>query len=215
MAFPTTSLLDAFTRANSANLGANWTNQPYYFDDNWTIVSNQAGTTAATGWNRSGGYWSASTFGADIEAYLTVAALPPAFKKIQVLGRIQSPGTSGNGYCLDLFLNNTQWEYRIYRIDAGSLTQLGSTVNGTLTAGDTLGISVVGTAITGYQKTGGTWSTILSQTDATYSGVGYIGMWSDGTTTKTDDFRGGTVVTGGGGPTILLLNTIPNNLVRM
>jgi hypothetical protein len=53
---------------------------------------------------------------------------------------------------------------------------------------------MIGSTITIYRKTGGVWSSVKTCTDSTYSSAGKIGLETQGTTARLDNFGGGTVV---------------------
>lgn len=73
--FPTAPVLDNFNRGNSSNLGSSWTNSGVL--SGWSISSNNLRAQAAFGLPLSNN-WSAATFGASQEAFVTIADLGPA-----------------------------------------------------------------------------------------------------------------------------------------
>ena len=69
MAFPLTSVVDTFDRANANNLGANWI---IVWGTGPGIISNQVYRDEADDWALP--YWS-SAFGAAAEAYMTIPTM--------------------------------------------------------------------------------------------------------------------------------------------
>ena len=101
-----------------------------------------------------------------------------------------------DGYRCDFFKRAATDDSRIVRFDNGSGTILTSFVNAEYAAGDKVGASMIGTTITTYVYTGGTWNQVDTFSDATYAS-GKIGLSSLGATPgRQDDFGGGTVVAG-------------------
>ncbi len=101
-------------------------------------------------------------------------------------------GGTLNGYYL--FVNSTS--AKLYRIDSGTNTQLGADFTQTIATGDSFGMSLVGSTITVYFKAAaGSWTSLGTRTDATYSAAGKIGIrGADGTNISlADDFGGGTL----------------------
>ena len=194
MAFPTTGLLDAFTRANEnplANGTWNATN-PFGSGTLCKLLSNVA--TGAGSFGNS--YWDAATFGADTEVYFTY------FTRSSQSGchlRLQSPGTAGvDGY--EALLESGNTAAAIWRIDNGAETKLGANITTSYADGDSLGFEAIGSTLTLYKKTAGSWSATDNRSDATYGSAGNIGIAQNDTTGELDDYSGGTVVTAAGQP---------------
>ncbi len=193
MAFPTTGILDAFTRADNADLGTNWTTPTLEGDLPMEIVSNQAGYSIADNSFRDE-YWNAATFGPDCEVYYTVATKPLVTTPVYMFLRLQSPGTSGvDGYYCEIINEVATDDGGIYRLDNGAFTQLGASLSQEWTDGDGLGLEAIGSAIKAYRRSSGTWSELASRTDSTYGSAGNIGIGIQGNTPRLDDFGGGTV----------------------
>jgi hypothetical protein len=185
VAFPTTSVLDDFNRANGL-LGANWTtlgggaNPP-------RITSNQAGNNGASG-AYVGAYWNGTTYGADTECYMTV----PVFNDyVGVYARVGTPTGNKTGYQASWSGSNLTLQRHN---GDGSTTQLGSTVSVSQANNEKLGIECRGTTIKVYTDTGGGWVERISQTDSNYTSAGYVAwdLYDVGTLTRVDDFAGGT-----------------------
>lgn len=208
MAFPRNGVLDDFNRADAASLGANWTE---FFSTgassgNQSIISNQLYQQHGGFSNYTGMYWNPSTFGADCEAYLTIATKwsnvsndDPA-----IYARVKDPGDSTyDGYSVSPKggLNTIG----ISRQDNGVGTQLGATVSQTISTGHKFGIEIIGSTIRAYYDTGSGWVNLVTRTDTTYPDAGYLGFYLPGNVTngRWDDFGGGTITT----PTITYILT--------
>ncbi len=143
------------------------------------------------------GYWSAASFGPGQEVYASVPAFNNAYVGLWL--RVSNPNASNlNGYLVAFYKagygTNT---IRIFRFDsAGSASQLGADIAQTITDGDSIGASIVGSTITVYYKVGaGAWTNRGTRTDNTYSTSGRIGLEIG--SGSVDDFGGGTAGTGG------------------
>ena len=201
MAFPTTSVLDAFNRTNG-DLGAGWTSPIYPGADDWSIVSNVAVPDSWVSPVFADDYWNAATFGPNSEAYADMPTLPQDYCQDWVSCRLASEGGSSlDGYQVQyLYIASGTDQIYILRLEGASNTQLGATISQDFSNGDSLGIEAIGSAITAYRKTGGTWASLGSRTDTTYTAAGHIGMGGDDSTSLLDNFGGGTVAAAGGQP---------------
>lgn len=210
MTFPTTSVLDDFNRANAKPPSANWS-KIYWAVDNVSLVSNQIVGAAASETDAS--YWNVETFGADCEAYATIASRATSgdYANMTLEVRIQDPAASTyDGYELEVVMREGGSNVNILRIWKyvdNDYEQLGSDIATTVNNGDAFGIEVTGTSTTtirAYRKpSGGSWGQVGSDitdssspiTSAGYIGVGFYNNAS--AATSADDFGGGTVVAGG------------------
>jgi hypothetical protein len=179
---PRDAVLDNFNRANGA-IGLNWGQIFGGFVD-LAISGSEAVDPSASSfaWN----YWAAQ-FGPDSEAYATITTL--STDAIRVCARMTNPTTSQrSGYCVQATGNT--WSIR--RIDNGTATQLGAVATQTVGAGSRFGITVVGTTITAWYAPSATagWTQVLTVTDSTYQGAGYIALEARGS--HLDNFGGGT-----------------------
>lgn len=187
MAFPTTGLLDQFDRADEGPPpSANWTNDIFGAGNNGlSVISNECGSSAGV----ANGYWSPVAFGPDCEVYCTVAVAPLADTgKIRLYLRLQNIGTgTTDGYLTEL--PKALGSVIIYRVDNAGITLLDFVSTPAFAAGDVLGFEAVGTALTVYKN----GAAIIATTDATYAGAGYVGVQLPDTTTRIDNFGGGTI----------------------
>ena len=142
MAFPTTGILDAFTRADGA-IGGSWVT-PFFGDTAPTIVSNQVKAPVLGGW--AGARYNAATYGADCETYITAVDNPGLSRILHV--RVSGTDASPNGYTLSA--DNTAF-CKVSRNDAGVATKLGADFSITaLPTGSAVGIERVSTKFSIY-----------------------------------------------------------------
>lgn len=194
------ALPDAFTRANSGDLGTEWTTVTS--DGAFSILSNSAVPTSYP--SDSAEYYNAITPGND-------QWCQAVFPTIGTAG-----GGVGTGLGLGLRMaTGTRTYYRLVACAAG--TELGvrdsggtySTLKTDTTAwanGDTIYFEVSGTTLT--VKRNGSTISALTTTDSTLSS-GRIGVTysseASGTNPNLDDFDGGTL---GGGAATLTISTM-------
>ena len=186
MGFPSlTTLIDNFNRTGPG-IGSNWTIPTGA--SAIQITSNQCSAAATTAL----GLWNPATFGADTDAYMTVSTLPVSGQGASVMARCKDISSGGtiDGYFVT-YQHGTGILVR--RLDNGSATTLASDST-TLVAGQKLGIRCIGSSIQAWYTVSGTWTAGPSATDSTYSAAGNIGIFLSGTTSRVDDFSGGTYV---------------------
>lgn len=200
MAFPTTSVLDNFNRADEATLsgGGNW-NGPTEGSprSSLTLTSNQVtGHSTST----SSSWWAASSFGPNSECGIRIPTKNVNGSTDYLWINLATPGsTAVDGYFIAVNYNSGTDTIEVYRIDNDGFTIINSAVNQEITAGDSIGVWHDGVnTLKVYLKTGGVWSLLGTFPAATYLS-GYIGLGADRDTGRLDDFFGGTV--SGGGPT--------------
>lgn len=181
-----TPILDTFTAANSTTLSANWTANVFANAfSSWQIVSNQA-EPATSGF--SSNWWNATSFGAQQEAFVTVAAIGTATGVFSLFVRL-TPGASGQAYWLSFDSAHVYIEKTL----TGTTTTVLDTIAHTLVNGEIIGISASGTTITAWSNTSGTWNNIGSVTDSSITGGGFIGIEDNNNTTIfLTNFGGGT-----------------------
>ena len=204
MAFPTTSVLDQFNRADGA-LGAAWSGAiPQSGDPQPTILSN----VVQFGSNHRSVWWNAGTFGPDSEVFGVVSTKPTnAAGWLSLYARIQSPGSAAwDGYRLEFGPLSGTDELTVDRMINNASTTL-ATITQEINAGDQIGMEVTGTGATVtirvYRHNGTSWAQIgsdVSDTDANrITAAGYIGFGAFESTpaARFDDFGGGTVSVAG------------------
>lgn len=195
--FPVPGVLDSFTRANAADLGANWSGPIQPSTGRNSIVSNQAAADA--GGNNSEDYWNVSTFGPDVDVYLTFPTLAVAGDTVRLFARLTDPNTgSVTGYFIEA------------QIGPPSFVRLRKTVNNivatiqpghdtflTISSGDSLGLRVRGNLLTAYHKVGaGAWTAVNQVSDTAISTAGNVGLTLQGSTVRADEFGAGTLDAG-------------------
>jgi hypothetical protein len=191
VAFPVTSLVDNFNRADGA-AGANWTVIGGASFETLQIATNQV---ASDGVLKEWARWNPSTFGPDSECYVTKTNSGAFALELMVGVRINGTDATPNGY----FLRVSGSTWQIFRCTGGTLTALSGTVSQALNTGDSIGIEVIGTVLKAYYKaSGGSWVNKLTYdttSDATkYTAAGYIGMRvDDGGVSTVDNFSGGSI----------------------
>jgi hypothetical protein len=200
MAFPTTAILDDFNRGNTGPpLSANWTADP----SNVGVGGHRVVSQVATQGEHS--YWSASTFGPDQEAYMTIVNMAGTVAALFM--RIQSAGTSSSDfYSVDWTTGGSLSVTRC--IDSFSVeTTIDSASVAAVANGYKLGAEVLGTGATVtinvYIDTGSGWTLALTASDTGATRVvaaGYIGFVTTNSAATVDNFGGGTVVVGGADP---------------
>lgn len=178
---------DDFTRAdeNPLSNGGSWTTKVLSTDADLKVVGNQC---AATSLARCGAYWNAAQFN-DCEAYLTLATMPTA-DGCGVWLRVQNPGSGSSSGYMGWYHPPTT-TLRIWRLDAGVLAALSSTVTISLAAGDMLWFRAAGGTLVLASGQAGVWTDRITQADPTYK-AGYIGIFGGADTAfRLDDFGGG------------------------
>lgn len=188
MAFPVTSVLDNFDRANGA-VGASWS-KIWSGDNDLYVASNQvANNGTVNAWSNGG--WNAATVGPDCECYLTIATVPTNVFNLYIRMDVLNTAGGPDGYRLSY---NGDGTFYIDRMDSGTATHLGTVISRSLSNGDAVGIEMVGSTFTFYYKaSGGSWTSVTTRTDATHSAAGYIGLEVQSTTIRGDNFGGGTI----------------------
>jgi hypothetical protein len=96
MAFPTTSVLDQFNRANG-DPGANWTGPSFGDANKLSIFSNQIESAAAA---FGAECWTASTFGPGIEVFADLASGISGGGSIRLIIIDSATSSTANGYYL-------------------------------------------------------------------------------------------------------------------
>lgn len=193
MTFPTRGVLDDFNRANEGPPpSASWAGPAWNGSGEIKVISNQCG---ADGAGYGDDYWNTS-FGPDSEVYVDIPTLPAAGEEMGLLLRGKDPGAGGlDGY--EVYMAQVAGAANdtvdIYRIDNEATTKLGATIVQEFAAGESLGFEAVGSNLTAYRKTGGSWASLGVRSDATYGAAGYIGVELQNTTVRVDGFGGGTV----------------------
>lgn len=182
------ALLDDFERADENPLSGsgNWPANADTGDGDLILSSNQVTcATIAT----SNMHWH-ETFGPHCEVFVTVATLPGGAKNVTLFLRLQNAGTATPSGYVAVFVSATPALLIYSRNDDGVGTTLGATEEFTWTAGDVMGLRMIGNKLQAYQN-GVALGT--GRTDSTYAAAGKIGLGGNDTTLRLDDFGGGTL----------------------
>lgn len=190
MAFPTTPVLDTFTRADENPLTGIWLGELTPGESQLQLLSNRAaGVNPDPLFN--GSY--TTPVGADCEAYATIP-VDDAGNRCEVYARVFIDVGGLDAYCVSRV--GSTWSIR-KKTNSGDAA-VGATATQAFSAGDSLGIACYGSTIEGwYKPAAGAWTLVLSRTDTTWTNAGYIGLRLFGTVYRADDFGGGTIASTG------------------
>ncbi len=195
---PVTAVLDDFNRPdNTGPPSASWSHLPAGSAGaaNNLLISSQQVTGMSGGSN--GDYWNVQQYGPDSEAWITVVAKPTTDSSVVALFvRLQNPGiSSSSGYqAIYTFHSSGADQYKILTRTNGAIAAtLASQTGPTLKAGDRLLLRAIGTTIELWRFSLGTWTRLLSATDTTYKGAGYVALSASNNVVAVDNFGGGTL----------------------
>jgi hypothetical protein len=188
MALPAT---DTFTTGSDATLTA--------YSSNWTITAGGFNVTAAddvcrstSGGAENGAYWNADTFSAD--QYAQAKVWLDAGTGVSMGVAVRATG-SGNYY--GVYLDQTT--YYLFRMDAGSWTQLATGTATGFVDGDTLRLEVTGSSpVSLVMKRNGTqFGSTYNDSDANRKTSGSAGVSgygnNSGSGAYVDDWEGGDI----------------------
>ena len=161
------ALIDDFNRADSGNLGGNWTLDPIGVTwnslDTWL---NHCRADQATAFG--GNYYNAQSFGPDCDVSCDINAMPTT-GQIRIMCRLENAGLpTATGYELEIDPSNA---YLVRLNSDGSRTTL-EVYGSAFAAGNKMKLEAIGTAIKAYRDSGAGFVQIMSQTDATHAGSG-------------------------------------------
>lgn len=192
MAFPTTSVLDDFNRADESPLdNSTWAGPIINGGAELKLVSNQVESVTVE--SRGSSYWTTS-FDADQEVYVDVVAVDQV---MSLYARTVDPGaTTRDGYQVVITSLTGPDNIVINRIDDESDTQLGASLSSNLSANDAIGLECQVSTISCYTRISGVWGLVGSRTDSTYTSGGVIGIDSSSFSSgaRIDNFGGGNLV---------------------
>lgn len=166
--FPSTPVLDAFTRADGA-IGASWIGQT----DGYAVQSN-----ALHVGNGGALYW-ASTLTAAQEAYVTLTSVDSGANEIDLLLKGQS---SDGCDVLEVLYAPSAHTVQVWTCEnSGAWTQQGSTLAATFQSGDRLGARANADGSVEVYQNSTLLGTILVDTSWPFTTTGgHIGVWVDG-----------------------------------
>lgn len=193
MEYPTTSILDSFTRGDEDPV-ANFSSAFGGAGDVFRLVSNAINADSLLN-GIATGYWDAGTFGPDMEAWVTVATKGANGEYASVFARMLNPGfPTTDLYDVRATTDAGTDIWTINRVDNAVGTPLGSTFTQEVSNGDGIGIRCIKDRISAWYRSGGVWTKLAERTDGTYSAAGYAGVGVNNTTVYFDDFGGGTFI---------------------
>ena len=179
------ALLTDFTGVDENPLsdGGNWSPISTLGTSGLKRISNTVGGVAA---GDCGSYWIPSTFGPDVEAYLTMGTVGGS---LGIFLRVQQPGGSNTFDGYRVRGNSSGSAASIERMDNATGTPL-SAPGAAWAAGDLIGMRCTGSRIELWRKpvATGIWGLLASATDTTYPLAGNIGVYANGTVGRADDF---------------------------
>jgi hypothetical protein len=192
MAFPVTPIIDTFTGTDGTSPPSNnWINNY----NGLRILSNRCAGTA-NDWNTATRNNGLVLVPGAIEMYADVPVLPD----VDGYGiNFYFTDISGNGYALEY-----QWvsagndTFKFFKMTGYAEDgQLGSTITQNLSAGDSIGFSLINGVLKAYRKpSGGSWGQIGSDVnDSTYLPDNQAALGIQGTVARVDNFGAGSPVT--------------------
>jgi hypothetical protein len=183
--FGDTGFKDRFNRPDEVP-ASGWGEVSFIFSPVFEVSSNQA--TSSNG----GCYLQVAKYGPDSEAWVTVKTWGSTdFAEVFVRYKDVEGANIEDGYKMEV-ANATNTAF-IQRIDNSIETTLGSSISYSPASGHKIGIEALGDQISGYNDTGGGWSSLGTRTDGTHTSSGRIGT-SAISGIIIDDFGGGTVL---------------------
>lgn len=196
--FPTTGILDAFTRTDEDPLGnGNWSGPVTSAVSQLKLITN-AVTSNIAGSTYGDSYWSANpNFGPDSEVFATLATKTADGDEVDVFIRCNQPGnTTVDGYVAEMIPAAGTDSLTDYRLDNGAFTALGSPISQEWASGEKMGKDAIGTTLTIYRFADGSWSSLGTRDGSAYNVTGFIGLGMRNQTGRWDDFSGGNVSAG-------------------
>ena len=201
MAFPTTGVLDSGVRSNENPLSdeGKWTNgqMPEAWGYSMQLLSN---VIKGGGASYNSAHRNNADYGPDVEVYVTVTAKDTTNgNDCNLFARLrQIAETTTDGYSLNIALAAGADVWSLLRWENGAYSAtLGATFTQEISAGDSVGLSIVGSTLTAwYKAVGGVWSRLAERDDATYPGAGKLGLVAYSTAWEFNDYGGGTVIEG-------------------
>jgi hypothetical protein len=198
MAFPTISLTptDSFNRVQNP-IANGWTQHLIFGGGSLQTDGSVAKSAAAAG-ATGGAIYTATSYGPDAEAILTIPTIPAAGQPVRLWLRMTDASGTGNGYSVRVTpaagAGNDVWG--VYYVLGGISTLIGASLNTgpDIVAGDKMGMEVVGSTINVYRYDGANWTQLVSRADSQFSAGGFGAITVNDVTATVDDFTIGTSV---------------------
>lgn len=189
-------IIDLLARADEAAILTPWTNKILAVtDSNLKIVSNKiAGTAANPAINAA--YYNV-LLGQIQGIYYDVATKPTDTEAIYLFLRLNTPGTAGvDGYAAVYvpLPGAEDDQFLIFRINNGSLTQLGAAITHDIQTGDGIGLTASDNVIVLWHRVAGIWGLFGVRIDASpIIADGYIGLGGNDTVFRLNNIGGGSL----------------------
>jgi hypothetical protein len=195
IAFPITPVLDNFNRANTGPPpSASWTNDLRAAGSPGLAVRTNQVTALSVDSAGASSWWSAKTFRDDNEAYVTFGNAPLDDFELFARGSAFSGGFPQGYLVWWRSSDSTLFLQRYGPGGTGGYANLTGGIVQTLSAGDAVGIRVIGSSVQAwYKPSGGSWSMIASATSTLFTTGGQIGLLVYGIRPTFDDFGGGSL----------------------
>jgi hypothetical protein len=176
------------------------------------------GQDSASGWSPydafstvNGAYWTPSAFSdkSGDAAALTMQTSPGITERyVSLWLDMPSPGTAKSGYQLRWTMTNAStntYSLTLSKWSTGTQTTLASNASVTIAPGTTMAVSDTGGTLTAWQGSSGTLSSVLSAADTTFTG-GYAGLEASGNSSRSTNFKAGSLIGGALGSAPVLDN---------
>lgn len=190
--FPTTGVLDSFNSGGNQDVDTRTGWRTSHFPADVTLRTDATPTYAVGTGLFNDNVWDLSCV--DTEVWATLGSVYAAGTGLFLYARATTFVAPLNRY--ELYIDNTTSPdtWQLIKNVAGSAVNLGSSVLLNIVAGDSFGLEVIGSSIKSYHKpSAGVWALVNSATNSEISTAGYFAIEVDSTTTRIDEFGGGSL----------------------
>lgn len=193
------TLLDALTTSTPSTYynEGNWLKMPWVTN---ALVPGATGLAFSSFSTTTGSYWSAASFGLGSAVTIKYQSGSQANERYFALWVDMTPG-SHNGYRLKV-VNTTEntehkWKAILYKVTAGTETELAASAEQTeeLTGQELALWNNSGTLEGLHKPVSGSWTSIVSQADGTYTS-GNVGVDGSGSNPHFQSLHAGTLLSG-------------------
>lgn len=199
--FPTTAILDNFNRSDETPVSTNWTNGVTGTGECDLVGNLLTGANSGT----EDCYYNVSTFGANQEVFVSLpnATTHANDVNLRVFMCLQDGiGTAtvdGYGFRYRKVTGASNDIIQMFKMTNAGFSNLGTAHTEEFSDGDQVGMSINGTTLTLYYRSGGTgsWVQVDQTTDSDHScGSTNLGILLADPTHDADDFGGGNISSG-------------------
>jgi hypothetical protein len=188
--FPAVSVIDDFNRADEGPPPTGWTN---WFNDGFVVSGNQL---APNNTLYAGIYYSAQSFGPNLDAYIEIPVLPTASGALLMPFRYDV--ATDTGY--QLSYSRGDWLSIMTRNGGSGQSNIVVVGSPVFSNGDALGVRCSGSLIQAWVRIGGIWRVHVQAVDSTYPGnlTDRIAFWTNGNFSsqmRLDNFAAGVTPT--------------------